>query len=136
MARRLVSDIEAERKAEQVSLFDTPTPTIHPASTRVEASSLDRLTWKDHVDFGDSQTPGSKLPRWKLGLKMGTELTLTPKHANSIPVVARVLFDMTHPPDPNNPVMVQVGIFMHGNRVCITTIPVTAIAAVQGSDNA
>lgn len=91
-------------------------------------SSLDRLTWIDYVDMGDSQTPARALPAWKLKWCEGDRVKLRPKFESAKEIFARVIYPSEFPEDFTLPVGVQVEISIgDGPPVAITCIPATAI---------
>ena len=148
MGRRLLCDVEESRpltREDQIPLFDVVAferwarqlGVVDPALTRVKAArpdhtGLDRMTWRDHVDFGDSQAPASQTPAWKLGWKAGFVVMLSPAYEGAPPVTARVLEECRFPTDFSLPLMVQVMIIHNGREVFEIAIPVSAIAHVVG----
>jgi hypothetical protein len=150
MGRRLLCDVEEPGKvltrADQVPLFDSEvferkarqTEIVDPALTRVKAGveldrqGLDRLTWRDYVEFGDVGTPIGQQPEWKHRFAEGTMLELTPKRRGDPPVSAVVIFSSTFPVDERLPLSVQVRVSIHGRAVDVTCVPTTAIRSVLG----
>lgn len=121
MGRQRLIEYEAKHKPVQQELF--------PATTRVVAEGLGRLTWVDHVEMGDTQTKARDLPAWKLSWREGEVLQLRPKLPDSPPVMAVVTKTYQCPVEFSLVIMVQVSIWM--DRKCVvkeTLIPVTAIS--------
>ena len=78
--------------------------------------------------MGDSQTPASALPAWKLSFREGDRVLLRPRNPESRRVTARVVCSCACPDDFSLPVMVQVEIRIgDGEPVAVTCIPATAI---------
>lgn len=113
---------------DQLDIFGVIPPKPSHAQPPAVGSSLDRLTWIDYVDMGDSQTPARSLPAWKLKWREGDRVKLRPKFEGAKEIFARVLFTSTFPVDFNLPIMVQVEISIgDGPPVAVTCIPATAV---------
>jgi len=115
---------------DQLDIFGVIPPKPSLAQPPAAGSSLDRLTWIDYVDMGDSQTPARDLPEWQLKWMKGDLLKLRPKFEGAKEIFARVLFTSTFPVDFNLPIMVQAEIRIGSPEsppVAMTCLPATAI---------
>jgi hypothetical protein len=115
---------------DQMDIFGVIPKKPSQAQPAAVGSSLDRLTWIDFVDMGDSQTPARSLPAWKLKWREGDRVKLRPRFEGAMGIFARVLFTSTFPPDFNLPIMVQVEIRIGSPEappVAMTCLPATAI---------
>lgn len=114
----------------QLGLFgDAAAPRVNPV---LGGSHLERLTWRDHVEFGDSQTPASALPAWKLGFHKGDRVVFNTKPSAPQRLEGVVVADALCPKSFSLPVMVQVEVrWVDGFGETVletTTVPATAIA--------
>ena len=136
MGRRMLCDVVPEPPkalAAQLGLFDggVPDGMVPRVKPVLGGTHLDRLTWRDHVEFGDSQTPASRLPAWKLRFRKGDRVVLNTKPGAPQRLEAVVVAESSYGNDFSLPVMVQVEVRwadQYGETVLeTTTIPATAI---------